>query len=91
MQLKQYLTSVRFPRFECLNGKKFVPKTDFAIGSAANLASSLTAACLISGWFNESVGAYTCSRDCSPPTNYSTVMTNDWSGNLVVPWGTTFK
>jgi hypothetical protein len=79
-------------RFDCKNGKKFVPKVDFAIGSAANLQNFLTASCLISGWFNESIGSYTCTRDCGPPTNYSLVMKNNWDGNLtVVPYGTTYK
>ena len=79
-------------RFDCKNGKKFVSKVDFAIGSAANLQSFLTASCLISGWFNESIGSYTCTRDCGPPTNYSLVMKNNWDGNLtIVPYGTTYK
>ena len=79
-------------RFTCLYGKKFVSKSDFAVGSSANLLTELTAVCLISGWFNETVGSYTCVKDCGPPTNYSTVMTNNWDGNLtVVPYGKSFK
>ena len=81
-----------FLRFTCLYGKKFVSKSDFAVGSSANLLTELTAVCLISGWFNETVGSYTCVKDCGPPTNYSTVMTNNWDGNLtVVPYGKSFK
>ena len=79
-------------RFDCLNGQKFVTKSDFASGSSANVANFLTASCLISGWFNESIGSYTCTRNCGPPLNYSAVMTNDWNGALtVVPWGTKYK
>ena len=79
-------------RFTCLFGKKFVSKSDFAIGSSANLQADLSAECLISGWFNATVGSYTCVKDCGPPTNYSTVFTNNWDGKLtVVPYGTTFK
>ena len=78
-------------RFECLNGQKFVPKSDFLTGSAANLVSSLTAVCTISGWFNETVGSYACTQNCGPPTNYSSVMTNNWNGNTTVHWGTTYR
>ena len=35
--------------------------------------------CQISGWMNESIGAYTCTRPCGAPTNYSAMFDFDWS------------
>ena len=33
----------------------------------------------ISGWMNESIGAYTCTRPCGAPTNYSAMFDFDWT------------
>ena len=75
-----------------LPGSKLVSKLDFNAGLATNLINYLNYTCLISGWFNDSIGSYTCTRNCSPPLNYSVVMTNDWNPimQVVVP-GTKFK
>jgi len=78
--------------FSCKFGKKLVSKVDFNAGIDTNLINNISYTCLISGWFNESMGSYTCTRDCGPPANYSSVMKNNWNPNMtVVPYGTSFK
>ena len=78
--------------FSCKLGQKLVSKLDFNAGVATNLISTLTYTCLITGWFNETIGSYTCSRNCGPPTNYSSVMKSNWNSNMtVVAHGTTFR
>jgi len=73
-----------------LNGQKFVSKPDFQAGSSANLVTNLYATCQISGWFNDTIGGYTCTQNCGPPTNYSWLMSNNWTATqLIVPYDTT--
>ena len=76
----------------CKQGQKMVSKIDFNAGVATNLISSIAYTCLITGWFNETIGSYTCTRNCGPPTNYSSIMKSNWNLNMtVVPYGTTFR
>jgi hypothetical protein len=57
----------------------------------SNLLDSISSTCLISGWFNDTIGGYTCTRFCDKPTNYSIFMEDDWDGTLPVPYSTTIK
>ena len=78
-------------RFTCKNGQKFVSKPDYAAGDPSNLAKNLFATCQITGWFNESIGSYTCTQNCGPPPDYSWLMKSNYSINqAVVPYGTKF-
>ena len=71
---------------------KLILKTDFVNGSSLNLLDSVDYTCGISGWFNESIGSYTCTRNCTPPKNYSSVMTNNWDRvQTNITYGTTFR
>jgi hypothetical protein len=70
----------------------FVTKPDFLAGISTNLNSKLYATCQITGWFNESIGYYTCTRNCDPPQNYSWLMNNNFTGKSpVIPYDTTFR
>ncbi len=78
--------------FSCKFGQKFVSKRDFLIGSSQNLITNITTVCQITGWFNDTSGAYTCTRNCGPPTNYSLFMKNNWNSTMqIVPYDTTFR
>ncbi len=78
--------------FSCKFGQKFVSKPNFIIGSNSSLLTNITSMCQISGWFNDSSGAYSCTRNCGPPIDYSVIMKNDWNSKMqVVPYGTTFR
>ena len=68
-----------------------VSKPDFSAGIVSNLVSTISATCLISGWFNDTIGGYTCTKYCPEPTNYTAVMTNDWNGILPVPYNNITK
>jgi len=71
----------------------FVTKPDYLVGKSSNLVDKLYATCQITGWFNESIGSYTCTENCGPPLNYSAVMNNNFTGNAssIVNYGTTFR
>jgi hypothetical protein len=78
--------------FSCKWGQKLVSKPDFSTGLSSDLKDDLKATCLITGWFNDTIGSYTCTRNCSPPANYSLIMKNDWATAMkVVIYGTTFR
>ena len=78
--------------FSCKFKQKLVAKPEFLLGSNKNLLTNITSICQISGWFNDSSGAYSCTRNCGPPTDYSVIMKNDWNAKMqVVPYGTTFR
>jgi hypothetical protein len=81
-----------FCRFFCKNGQKFVSKPDFQAGLSTNVVANLFATCQISGWFNESIGFYTCTVDCGPPTDYSWLMTNNYTTSPTpIKYDKTFK
>jgi hypothetical protein len=46
---------------------------------------------LISGWFNDTIGGFTCTKNCGVPPNNSEVMTSDWNGTLPVPYSSVIK
>jgi len=46
----------------------------------------------ISGWFNDTIGGYTCTQNCGPPTNYSWLVKSNYTGNqTVIPYNTMFR
>ena len=68
-----------------------ISKPDFAAGIATNLVGAISTTCLISGWFNDTIGGYTCTKFCSEPTNYTAYMTYDWNGIVPVPFNNITK
>ncbi len=78
-------------RFSCKGGQMLVSKPDFAAGILSNLVSTVSSTCLISGWFNDTIGGYTCTKYCSEPTNYTALMTYDWDGIVPVPYNHKIK
>ncbi len=54
-------------------------KVTFEIGYGGILLDELMSMCMVTGWMNETIGSYTCTQDCQPPTNYSEVFTYDWT------------
>ena len=70
---------VSFFRHKCLFGKKLVSKNAFQTGADTTLIDEMMSMCTLSGWLNETIGAYTCTKDCKAPTNYSEIFTYNWS------------
>ena len=64
----------------CIEGQ-LVTKNAFSTGANTTFLNEIMSMCQISGWMNESIGAYTCTRPCGPPTNYSEMFEFDWSEN----------
>jgi hypothetical protein len=87
------MVDIFFARYTCLNYQKFVLKTEFATGQASQLLDNLVYSCLVSGWFNDSSGAYTCTKNCSLPTEMA-FFKHNWitiQRPGVIPYGTLFK
>ena len=78
-------------RYSCLNGQKLLTKVDFAAGISTNLLDTLSSTCLVSGWFNDTIGGFTCTKFCGEPANYTVMMQNDWDGKLPVANGKQIK
>ena len=54
-------------------------KNAFQTGAHTTLIDEMMSMCTLSGWLNETIGAYTCTKDCKAPTNYSEIFTYNWS------------
>ena len=61
-----------------MGGKQLVSKKAFETGATTTLFDEMMSLCQVSGWLNETIGSYTCTKDCGPPTNYSEIFTYDW-------------
>ena len=81
-------------RYTCLNYQKFVLKSEAALGIASQILDNLVFTCLVSGWFNDTSGAYTCTRNCSNPTEMIKIMKHNevkLAKPGVVSYGTVYK
>jgi hypothetical protein len=56
-----------------------VSKISFEAGVANGSYTVMMSQCQITGWMNETIGSFTCTKKCGPPTNYSEVFDWDWS------------
>ena len=87
----------------CIEGQ-LVSKNAFATAANTTFLDGILSMCQISGWMNETIGKYTCTKGCRTPTNYSEVFTMDFeegsgdeeegSGDeeeVVIPIGTKVK
>ena len=89
MKLTNYIC-----RYTCLNNQKFVLKSEAALGIASQILDNLVYTCLVSGWFNDTSGAYTCTRNCGNPIEMSKSMKHNQVNQAkagVVPYGTVYK
>lgn len=66
-------------KYECLGDKQLVSKKAFETGAPTTLYDEMMSLCQVSGWLNETIGSFTCTKDCQAPTNYSEVFTFDWN------------
>ena len=66
-------------RHFCKFGQQLVSKKVFEVGTGGILLDEIMSLCMVTGWMNETIGGFTCTKDCPPPTNYSEVFTNDWT------------
>ena len=65
-------------RHSCLHGKKLVTKGAFEAGETSVFLDELMSLCTVRGWLNETIGGYTCTKDCEAPTFYNETFTYDW-------------
>ena len=63
----------------CLDGRHLVTKIAFETGAETNLLDSLMSMCTVTGWMNETIGSYTCSKGCEDPDRYPEVFNDDWT------------
>ena len=56
-----------------------VTKNAFQKGTPTTLLDEIMSQCTLAGWLNETIGSYTCTRDCMPPKNFSEIFTYEWS------------
>ncbi len=80
-------------RYTCLNFHKFVLKSEAALGTTSQILDNLIYTCLVSGWFNDTSGAYTCTINCSNPTEMTKIMKHNKVSLKkagVVPYGTVY-
>lgn len=65
-------------RHSCLNGRHLVSKSAFATGIETNFLDEIMSACQVTGWMNETIGAFTCTTGCQRPANFSERFSHDW-------------
>ena len=63
----------------CKDNHKLVSKLAFETAEPTNQLEELMSVCQISGWLNETIGSYTCTKHCSAPMNYSEVFDFDYN------------
>ena len=56
----------------------FLLQNAFEAGDANTFYDDLMSNCQVRGALNETIGSFTCTRPCGPPTNYSEVFVLDW-------------
>ena len=61
----------------CISGQ-LVKKGAFKTGKPTTFIDSIMSMCGISGWMNETIGSYTCTRPCKAPYNYSEMFTFEY-------------
>merc|ERR1712047_51596 len=65
---KAFFVTSCFPcKQECLHGKQFVTKKAFEAGETSVYLDELMSLCTVAGWLNETIGGYTCTKDCEEP------------------------
>ncbi len=69
-------------RHSCKDGRKLVSKLAFETGGQTNFLDEIMSSCQVTGWMNETIGSFTCTRGCDPPTNYTLVFTHDWDPSV---------
>ena len=78
-------------RHSCLDGRQLVSKVAFETAAKTAFYEEIMSSCQVVGWFNESIGSYTCTRGCPPPFNQSDVFNHDWSPERGSDIGLTVK
>lgn len=61
--------------------KKLVSKAAFATGVPTNELDELVSMCQVTGWLNETIGSFACTKDCEAPQNYTEVFDYDYVVN----------
>ena len=56
----------------------FLLQNAFEAGDANTFYDDMMSNCQVRGALNETIGSFTCTRPCGPPTNYSEVFVLDW-------------
>ena len=69
-------------RHSCLHGKQLVTKKAFEAGETSVYLDELMSLCTVAGWLNETIGGYTCTKDCEEPTYYNETFTYDWDESV---------
>ena len=59
--------------------RQFVSKAAFELGVANTFYDEIMRSCQVNGALNGTIGSYTCTRPCGPPTNYSEIFTMEWN------------
>lgn len=75
----------------CKNGHKLVSKAAFRTGRDTKQLDELMSMCQITGWLNETIGSYTCTRDCTTPLNYTEIFDYDYVENATTVIDTTYN
>ena len=71
--------------------RHLVSKSSFETGAETNFLQHIMSMCLVTGWLNETIGSYTCTRGCEEPQNYTTVFAHDWDASKGSDIGTVVK
>lgn len=53
-------------------------KNAFAAGVSNTFLDDIMSICEVTGWMNETIGSYSCTRGCPEPPMYPEVFTNGW-------------
>ena len=69
-------------KHSCLHGKQLVTKKAFEAGETSVYLDELMSLCTVAGWLNETIGGYTCTKDCEEPTYYNETFTYDWDESV---------
>lgn len=80
-----------YSRYQCLGNKQLVSKKAFETGANTTLYDEMMSICQVSGWLNETIGSFTCTKDCGAPTNYSEIFSFDWDESINTTIGTKVK
>jgi hypothetical protein len=70
-------------RHSCKNGRDLVSKISFEAGVENGSYTVMMSQCQITGWMNETLRSFTCTKPCGPPTNYSEVIDWDWMNETI--------
>ncbi len=78
-------------RYWCKDDHKLVSKVAFRSGEPTRQLDELMSMCQISGWLNETIGSYTCTKHCDTPVNYTTVFDYNYEEGGSTEIGTTLE